>query len=58
MAQDPPHALGLPPFYRIAEFHFPSMQALEACAASDDGKEALAHAVKKLTAEVTGEVEA
>lgn len=37
---------GTPPFYRIAEVHFPSMQALEACAASDGGKEALAHAVK------------
>src|SRR5258707_15739782 len=35
-----------PPFYRIAEIHFPSMQALEACAASEGGKEALAHAVK------------
>ena len=37
---------GLPPFYRIAELYFPSMQALEACAASDGGKETLAHAVK------------
>jgi uncharacterized protein (TIGR02118 family) len=37
---------GTPPFYRIAEVCFPSMQALEACAASDGGKEALAHAVK------------
>ena len=37
---------GTPPFYRIAEVHFPSMQALEACAASDGGKEVLAHAVK------------
>jgi uncharacterized protein (TIGR02118 family) len=36
----------VPPFYRVAEVHFPSMKALEACAASDDGKEALAHAVK------------
>ncbi len=25
---------GTPPFYRIAEVYFPSMQALEACAAS------------------------
>jgi len=25
---------GTSPFYRIAEIHFPSMQALEACAAS------------------------
>src|SRR5246127_2458364 len=37
---------GIPPFYRIAEVYFPSMQALEACAASEGGKEALAHAVK------------
>lgn len=37
---------GTPPFYRIAELHFPSMQALEACAASEGGKEVLAHAVK------------
>ena len=37
---------GVPPFYRIAEAYFPSMQALEACAGSEDGKEALAHAVK------------
>jgi uncharacterized protein (TIGR02118 family) len=37
---------GTPPFYRIAEVYFPSMQALEACAASDGCKEALAHAAK------------
>jgi uncharacterized protein (TIGR02118 family) len=42
-----PH--GVPPFYRIAEVYFPSMQALEVCAASDGGKEALAHAVKVST---------
>ncbi len=36
---------GTPPFYRIAEIHFPSMAALEACAASQGGKETLAHAV-------------
>jgi uncharacterized protein (TIGR02118 family) len=36
---------GTPPFYRIAEIHFPSMQALEACAASEGAKETLAHAV-------------
>ncbi len=36
---------GEPPFYRIAEVHFPSMEALQACAASDGGKETLAHAV-------------
>jgi hypothetical protein len=32
-------------FHRIAEVHFPSMQALEACAASEGGKETLANAV-------------
>jgi uncharacterized protein (TIGR02118 family) len=37
---------GTAPFYRIAEVYFPSMQALELCAASEGGKEALAHAVK------------
>jgi uncharacterized protein (TIGR02118 family) len=37
---------GTPPFYRIAEVYFPSTQALESCAASEGGKEALAHAVK------------
>ena len=37
---------GTPPFYRVAEIYFPSMQALEACAASEGSKEALAHAVK------------
>jgi len=37
---------GTPPFYRIADVYFPSMQDLEACAASEGGKEALAHAVK------------
>ena len=36
---------GKPPFHRIAEVHFPSMQALEACAASDGGKQTLANAV-------------
>jgi uncharacterized protein (TIGR02118 family) len=32
---------GTPPFYRIAEIHFPSMQALEKCASSDGGKRTL-----------------
>ena len=36
---------GTPPFYRIAEVHFPSMAALQACAASEGGKETLQHAV-------------
>ncbi|HEU4416585.1 MAG TPA: EthD family reductase [Candidatus Angelobacter sp.] len=39
-----PH--GTPPFYRIAEVHFPSMDALQACAASDGGKETIGHAMK------------
>jgi uncharacterized protein (TIGR02118 family) len=38
--------LGTPAFYCIAEVHFASMQALEACAAPDGGKEVRAHAVK------------
>jgi uncharacterized protein (TIGR02118 family) len=37
---------GKPAFYRIAEIHFPSMEALQACAASAGGKEALAHAAR------------
>ena len=37
---------GVPPFYRIAEVHFPSMEALQRCAESTGGKETLAHAVK------------
>jgi uncharacterized protein (TIGR02118 family) len=37
---------GNPPFYRVTEVYFPSMYALEACAASEGGKEALAHAGK------------
>ena len=37
---------GVPLFYRIVEVYFPSMQGLEACASSEGGKEALAHAVK------------
>jgi uncharacterized protein (TIGR02118 family) len=36
---------GTPPFYRIAEIHFPSMGALEACLASEGGKQTAAHAV-------------
>jgi uncharacterized protein (TIGR02118 family) len=35
---------GTPKFYRIAEVHFPSMDALQACAASEGGKQTLAHA--------------
>ena len=35
-----------PPFYRIAEVYFPSLQSLQACAQSDGGRETVAHAVK------------
>ncbi len=35
---------GEPSFHRIAEIYFPSMAALEACAASAGGQETLAHA--------------
>ena len=41
-----PSTQGDPPFYRIAEVYFPSMESLERCAASAGGKETLAHAVK------------
>jgi uncharacterized protein (TIGR02118 family) len=37
---------GKPAFYRITEVHFPSLEALQACAASVGGKETLAHAAK------------
>jgi uncharacterized protein (TIGR02118 family) len=37
---------GQPQFYRVAEVHFPSMEALQQCAASAGGKETLAHAAK------------
>jgi uncharacterized protein (TIGR02118 family) len=37
---------GVAPFYRIAEVHFPSRQALDACLNSEGGKETAAHAVK------------
>jgi hypothetical protein len=36
---------GAPAFHRIVEIQFPSMEALEACAASQDGKQTIAHAV-------------
>ena len=36
---------GTPPFHGIAEIHFPSMEALQACAASDGGKQTIANAV-------------
>jgi uncharacterized protein (TIGR02118 family) len=34
-----------PPFYRIAELHFSSMQALQAAAASPSAQKAVGHAV-------------
>ena len=37
---------GMPAFYRIAEVHFPSLEALQRCAESAGGKETLANAVK------------
>ena len=36
---------GKPPFHRVAEVYFPSMEALEHCAASEGGKETIANAV-------------
>jgi uncharacterized protein (TIGR02118 family) len=33
------------PFYRVAELHFPSMEVLQAAAASPSGQKAVAHAV-------------
>jgi uncharacterized protein (TIGR02118 family) len=33
------------PFYRIAELHFPSMEALQAAAASAPAQKAVAHAI-------------
>jgi len=36
---------GTPAFHRIVEIHFPSMDALQACAASEGGKQTIAHAV-------------
>lgn len=35
-----------PAFHRIAEIYFPSLAELQACAASKDGQDALAHAQK------------
>jgi uncharacterized protein (TIGR02118 family) len=36
---------GAPQFHRVAEIHFPSMKALEACTASEGGKQTIANAV-------------
>lgn len=35
---------GATPVHRMAEIHFPSLTVLQACAASDSGQAALAHA--------------
>jgi uncharacterized protein (TIGR02118 family) len=37
---------GILAFYRLAEVHFPSLEALQRCAESAGGKETLANAVK------------
>lgn len=34
-----------PKFYRMAELHFPSLDVLKACAASEGAQKAVAHAV-------------
>ena len=39
-------ATGTAAFHRIAEIHFLSTEALQACAASEAGRDALAHAHK------------
>src|SRR5258708_7295053 len=36
---------GEPPFHRIAEVYFPSMEVLEQCAASEGGKQKIVNAV-------------
>ncbi len=41
-----PSPQGKPAFHRIAEIHFPSMDALQACLNSPGGKETVAHAIK------------
>jgi uncharacterized protein (TIGR02118 family) len=35
---------GTPPYHTISDVSFPTMQALEECASSEEGKEALDHA--------------
>ena len=35
---------GTPPFYRIVEVHFPSIDALQACAGTEGAKQTFAHA--------------
>jgi uncharacterized protein (TIGR02118 family) len=36
---------GKPPFYRIAELYFPSMEALQEAASTEDAQATVAHAV-------------
>lgn len=36
---------GAAPFARVAELHFPSLQALQAAAGSESAKQAVAHAI-------------
>jgi hypothetical protein len=36
---------GTPPFHRNTEIHFPTMEALQACGASDGRKQTIANAV-------------
>jgi uncharacterized protein (TIGR02118 family) len=38
--------MGTPPYYRIAEVHFPSMEALQACTASEGGQQTVGHAMQ------------
>ena len=37
---------GTPPFYRIAEVYFPSMEALQTGTSSEGGKQTIGHAVQ------------
>jgi uncharacterized protein (TIGR02118 family) len=41
-----PSPEGESPFYRVAEVHFPSLEALQKCAESAGGKQTMANAVK------------
>ncbi len=41
-----PSPQATPAFHRMAEIHFPSMDALQACLNSPGGKETVAHAIK------------
>ena len=37
--------IGMPAFHRVVEVYFPSLKALEQCAASEGGKLTIAHAI-------------